>query len=396
MRPPNAVSAARSPAERADVAPRPDRSRAHDSRIRLAPKSEAVCGVPAGADRLRPPTVPKRDIRERSSPTLRRRRIAAGLSPEGRHDSKEAAGLSSAWAGSFDRSKAAWVPALQRPGDDAHWNRQRPVRFQSVAHEAQVRWLASRSAPRCTGCAWPPEGPAAGGAAESREADRCTGVRRSRAVRSARAAAKLHLPRVTAVPVHDPVAQPLARGEAVVDVAEQSSIASSRLATVHAHVDVIELDADPGAADPTRVDGPLAATAVALPDLALHGCWEVNGAGRGLAFRGRRAGLRDEPLPLGIALEEEVEPGGEDVLGRRAGQGVGEREASGLELVEEGRGDGDVEPGDGGGERLDLKLWRRRGRERRRGWSGGSPRTFGALEFARRCARPSLEKEDVM
>jgi hypothetical protein len=81
------------------------------------------------------------------------------------------------------------------------------------------------------------------------------------------------------------VAQPLARGEAVMDVAEQSSIASSRLAAVHAHVDVIELDADPGAADPTRVDGPLAAPAVALPDFAPDGCREVSRAGRGLPRR---------------------------------------------------------------------------------------------------------------
>jgi hypothetical protein len=78
------------------------------------------------------------------------------------------------------------------------------------------------------------------------------------------------------------------------------------------------------------------------------GPWSV--IARGAADSPRRLGhvgrsrprLLDEALPLGVALEEQVEAGGEDVLGVGAGHGVGERQAHGLQLLQERSGDGEV------------------------------------------------------
>src|SRR6266540_4424049 len=63
--------------------------------------------------------------------------------------------------------------------------------------------------------------------------------------------------------------------------------------------------------------------------------------------------LRDEPLPLGVALEEEVESRLEDGLLGCSGMRVGERVARGVELAEELARYGDVHAAQVGGLRLD-------------------------------------------
>jgi len=66
-----------------------------------------------------------------------------------------------------------------------------------------------------------------------------------------------------------------------------------------------------------------------------------------------RLRLRDEPLPLRVAVEEEVERGLEDVGGGGAGLRVRERVAGAVELGEETLRDGDMQPPQLRGERLD-------------------------------------------
>jgi hypothetical protein len=97
----------------------------------------------------------------------------------------------------------------------------------------------------------------------------------------------------------------------------------------------------------------------------------VSGHALGLRRRRLTPRLLDEPPPLRVPLEEEVEPGLEDLLGAPAGVRVGERGASGLELLEEAAGDGDVQPAQFGGERHDLvrRAARRGGRRCRLGGS---------------------------
>jgi hypothetical protein len=130
---------------------------------------------------------------------------------------------------------------------------------------------------------------------------------------------------------------------------------------------VIELDAERGAADPAGVEFPLAATPVAFPDGPPHVSGDAVGSGR----RRLAPGLVRERLPLGVALEEQVEPGLEDLLRAGSGVRVGQGGAGGLELLQELPGDGDVETARIRGHRLDrlgmVPRWlRTEGRPQRR------------------------------
>jgi hypothetical protein len=64
------------------------------------------------------------------------------------------------------------------------------------------------------------------------------------------------------------------------------------------------------------------------------------------------ARLRDERLPLGSTGEDEVESGLEDLLHARAGHRVGKRVTSGVELLHEPAGGGEVDAGGRGVEGL--------------------------------------------
>ena len=92
---------------------------------------------------------------------------------------------------------------------------------------------------------------------------------------------------------------------------------------------VIELDLVGGAADAASFDGPLAAPLVALP----HGSLHVGGHVVRLRRRRLAPWLLDEPLPLGVALEEEVEPGLQDLVLAGSGMRVGERGADRKSVV---------------------------------------------------------------
>ncbi len=115
-----------------------------------------------------------------------------------------------------------------------------------------------------------------------------------------------------------------------------------------------------GAADAASLDGRLAAAAVALPDGPLHL------GGNVVRLRRRRLApwLLDEPLPLGVALEKEVQPGLQDLALAGARMRVGERGPSGRELLHEPARHRHVQSPKIGGERLDGGARRRR-RDRR-------------------------------
>jgi hypothetical protein len=79
---------------------------------------------------------------------------------------------------------------------------------------------------------------------------------------------------------------------------------------------VVELDAKRAAAHAARGDRMLAAAAVALPDLAP----DVSGDVLWIRRRARLVPrLLHEPVPLRLALEEEVDPGLDDLREPRAG-----------------------------------------------------------------------------
>src|SRR6266542_3517883 len=80
-----------------------------------------------------------------------------------------------------------------------------------------------------------------------------------------------------------------------------------------------------GAADAASVHRPLAAPTVPLP----HRPLDVGGDVVRLRRRWLAPWLLDEPLPLGVALEEEVESGLQDLTLAGAGMRVGERGARG-------------------------------------------------------------------
>ncbi|HEX9243697.1 MAG TPA: hypothetical protein VF875_14730 [Anaeromyxobacter sp.] len=123
---------------------------------------------------------------------------------------------------------------------------------------------------------------------------------------------------------------------------------------------MIELDLVGGAADAASLDGPLAAPAVTLP----HGSLHVGGDVVRLRRRRLAPWLLDEPLPLGVAIEEEVESRLEDLVLAGAGMRVGEGVASGRELLHESARHRHVEPPQVRRERLDRGA-RRRGRDGR-------------------------------
>jgi len=123
-----------------------------------------------------------------------------------------------------------------------------------------------------------------------------------------------------------------------VHAAETAKVPDRRGATARPHGPVVELDPRRGPADPARGELPLAAATVPLPDRPAH-------VGRHAArLRGPRfgQGLLHDSLRLRVALEQEVEPGLEDLARARARMGMRERRPGGLELLEEAARDGDV------------------------------------------------------
>src|SRR6266508_3861532 len=156
--------------------------------------------------------------------------------------------------------------------------------------------------------------------------------------------------------VHPRVAVDLARGELIVEPAEASRVLDRGRAAPPPRYHVIELDLMSGAADSSSVHHPLAAPAVPLPHRPLH----VGGDVVRLRTRRLAQWLLDEPLPFGVALEEEVQPGRQDLALGGTGMRVGERGASGRELLHEPARHRHVQSPEVGGERLGDGARRRR------------------------------------
>ncbi len=159
-------------------------------------------------------------------------------------------------------------------------------------------------------------------------------------------------------------------------------------ASHRARPDVIELELVGGAADAAALEGELAPALVALPDCALH-------VGRDVVVpRGGprlRPGLLDEPAPLGVALEEEVEASLEDRLVVPVREGVRERGLRSRELLEEAAGDGDVHPAQLRREGDDVgRRWTRRDRK---GEGCGFTRRRRFVQTNRELRTRSLERE---
>ena len=109
------------------------------------------------------------------------------------------------------------------------------------------------------------------------------------------------------------------------ELAEASRVLDGRRPAPSPRRHVIELDLMGGAADAASLDGPLAAPAVTLP----HGSLHVGGDVVRLRRRRLAPWLLDEPLPLGVAIEEEVESRLEDLVLAGAGMRVGEGAGTG-------------------------------------------------------------------
>jgi hypothetical protein len=111
---------------------------------------------------------------------------------------------------------------------------------------------------------------------------------------------------------------------------------------------VVELDATRGPAELAVRQPVLALAPVPLPHLALHvGRDAVRGRGRRLPPR-----LLDEPLPLRVLREDEVEAGFEDLFVGRVRARVRKRIARRRELLQELPGDGEMKASQRRGERL--------------------------------------------
>src|SRR6266545_6572927 len=145
--------------------------------------------------------------------------------------------------------------------------------------------------------------------------------------------------------IHPLVAEDLPRGEVLVRPAEQPAVVDRRRAAARDRLDVVELDLVGGATDSTSVESPLAPPAVPLPDGSLDVGGDVLAppcasrpwwCGRGgLGRRRVLPRLLDEPPALRVTLQDEIEPGLDDLLRAGARVRVRERGASGVELVEE-------------------------------------------------------------
>ena len=146
------------------------------------------------------------------------------------------------------------------------------------------------------------------------------------------------LPFSSREPVHPLVAVDLAGGELVVEFARQASVGDRRRAAAAARDDVVDLEAQGGAADAAAVESPLAPALVARPDFPL----QRGGNAVGVRRPGVLLGLRRGTATLGPLREEQVERGFEDLLGGGARLRMGLAGAGGLELVEELLRDGHV------------------------------------------------------
>jgi hypothetical protein len=135
-----------------------------------------------------------------------------------------------------------------------------------------------------------------------------------------------------------------------VGAAEDPDVVHGRRAPERLRGLVVELGLVGRPANPASVHRPLAAAAVPLPHRALHRGGDVARLG------GPELPLRpgDEPLPPGALREQQVEPGAEDLLHRRAGVRVREGVARRVELHQELPRHGGVEPRELGRERLDA------------------------------------------
>jgi two-component system, NtrC family, response regulator AlgB len=210
--------------------------------------------------------------------------------------------------------------------------------------------------PRCAPGAAQPDGgrartrPPSSGTG-SREADAARG-RRDRSRRRSRWSSDRRLaapPQAARELVHEGVAERLPRGEVVVGLAQAAHVVDRRFPAQRLGADVVELDPERGAADPTGLEGPLALPAVTLPDRRLHV------GGHVVRLRGARRLPRrlHQPPPLRVPLEDEVETDLEDVLDARPRVRMREGRPGGVKLVEEPLGDGHAEPPQVGGERED-------------------------------------------
>ena len=176
--------------------------------------------------------------------------------------------------------------------------------------------------------------------------------------------------------VHPVVAVDLAGGELVVRAACEATVVDRGRPAPGARDDVIDLEAQGGAADPTGIDWPLALSVVARPHLPPH----RGGDAIGPRGAGVLPGLLHRASPLGLVRKEQVQSGLEDLLRRGARLRVPLSRPGGLELVEELLRHGHVEAAEVGSE--GLRLHRCRG-PHCRGRRGRSLNQVGRRQFNR-------------
>jgi hypothetical protein len=133
-----------------------------------------------------------------------------------------------------------------------------------------------------------------------------------------------------------------------VEEAKQSGILDRREPAEGPGADVIELEAPARAADPARVELPLAAASVARPDRALH----LGRDAVAIRWPPLLARPRDLAAELCLVREKVVESRLEHRRARGVRAGVRHAVSRALELVEELLGDGEMEASELGREGL--------------------------------------------
>jgi hypothetical protein len=134
--------------------------------------------------------------------------------------------------------------------------------------------------------------------------------------------------------VHVGIAVDLARRFPVVEVAEDTAVVDRGRTAAPTWDDMVDLGAHLGAADPTRIELPLAPAGIAPPHLPLHAGWN---AGSALLLLG----------------EEQVQRRLEHLLVGRARLDVRLARPGLLQLPDERPRDGEVDATQRGGERFD-------------------------------------------
>jgi hypothetical protein len=147
------------------------------------------------------------------------------------------------------------------------------------------------------------------------------------------------------------------------DATSQATILDCRGAAPAARDDVVDLEAQGGAADTSGIDRPLALSFIPRPDGALHHGGNVAGVlgGPGVLLR-----LLHFSTALGLLGQQEVERRLDDLLGRGARLRMALAFSSGVELVDELLRHGHMEALQAGGEWFQLhrrclrRSWTRR------------------------------------